>query len=119
MKNMKLGLQLGYWGAGPPANAGTQVADAERLGYDSIWTAEAYGSDALTPSAGGGHRQRGSGSEPPSANYRPGPPQPWPWRPSPSTTCRAADSSSVSACPVLRSSRVGTGSHLKSPGPDH
>jgi F420-dependent oxidoreductase-like protein len=49
MKDMKLGLQLGYWGAGPPADAGGQVAEAERLGYDSIWTAEAYGSDALTP----------------------------------------------------------------------
>jgi F420-dependent oxidoreductase-like protein len=51
MKNMKLGLQLGYWGSGPPSNAGEQVATAERLGYDSIWTAEAYGSDALTPLA--------------------------------------------------------------------
>ena len=49
MKDMKLGLQLGYWGSGPPANARQQVAEAERLGFDSIWTAEAYGSDALTP----------------------------------------------------------------------
>ena len=49
MKDMKLGLQLGYWGSGPPANAAEQVAEAERLGFDSIWTAEAYGSDALTP----------------------------------------------------------------------
>ena len=51
MKNMKLGLQLGYWGSGPPPGAGEQVAAAERLGLDSIWTAEAYGSDALTPLA--------------------------------------------------------------------
>jgi F420-dependent oxidoreductase-like protein len=51
MKDMKLGLQLGYWGAGPPANAAEQVAEAERLGFDSVWTAEAYGSDALTPLA--------------------------------------------------------------------
>ncbi len=49
MKDMKLGLQLGYWGSGPPTNAPELVAEAERLGFDSIWTAEAYGSDALTP----------------------------------------------------------------------
>jgi F420-dependent oxidoreductase-like protein len=49
MKDMKLGLQLGYWGSGPPENAPALVAEAERLGFDSIWTAEAYGSDALTP----------------------------------------------------------------------
>jgi F420-dependent oxidoreductase-like protein len=49
--DLKLGLQLGYWGAGPPADAAEKVAEAERLGYDSIWTAEAYGSDALTPLA--------------------------------------------------------------------
>ena len=48
---MKLGLQIGYWGAGPPANVPELVAEAERLGYDSMWTAEAYGSDALTPLA--------------------------------------------------------------------
>ena len=51
MKDMKLGLQLGYWGSGPPANAPELIAEAERLGFDSIWTAESYGSDALTPLA--------------------------------------------------------------------
>ncbi len=51
MKDMKLGLQLGYWSSGPPPNAAEQVATAERLGFDSVWTAEAYGSDALTPLA--------------------------------------------------------------------
>jgi F420-dependent oxidoreductase-like protein len=49
MKDMKLGLQLGYWGSGPPAGAAAMVTEAERLGFDSVWTAEAYGSDALTP----------------------------------------------------------------------
>ena len=53
---MKLGLQLGYWGAGPPADAASKVSEAERLGFDSIWTAEAYGSDALTPLAWLGSR---------------------------------------------------------------
>ena len=48
---MKLGVQLGYWGAGPPADAEEKIAEAERLGYDSIWTAESWGSDALTPLA--------------------------------------------------------------------
>src|SRR5579872_4650779 len=51
MGALKLGLQLGYWGAGPPPNAVQQVLEAERLGFDSFWTAEAYGSDALTPLA--------------------------------------------------------------------
>lgn len=51
MSNLKLGLQLGYWGAGPPQQAVEQVTEAERLGFDSMWTAESYGSDALTPLA--------------------------------------------------------------------
>ena len=51
MSKLKLGLQLGYWGAGPPTSAVEQVAEAERLGFDSMWTAESYGSDALTPLA--------------------------------------------------------------------
>ncbi len=48
---MKLGLVVGYWGAGPPAGVEEQVAEAERLGFDSVWTAEAYGSDCFTPLA--------------------------------------------------------------------
>src|SRR5918993_5993063 len=48
---MRLGLSLGYWGAGPDPQAAERVAAAEDLGFDSIWTAEAYGSDALTPLA--------------------------------------------------------------------
>jgi F420-dependent oxidoreductase-like protein len=48
---MKLGVQLGYWGAAPPADADQRIAEAERLGFDSIWTAESWGSDALTPLA--------------------------------------------------------------------
>lgn len=48
---MKLGLQLGYWFAQPPAGVEEQVAEAERLGFDSVWTAEAYGSDCFSPLA--------------------------------------------------------------------
>ncbi len=48
---LKLGLNTGYWTAGPPAGAAEAIAEAERLGVDSIWTAEAYGSDCLTPLA--------------------------------------------------------------------
>ena len=82
MKDMKLGLQLGYWGAGPPANAPEQVAEAERLGFDSVWTAEAYGSDALTPLAWWGSRtDQTFASAPPCASCRPGRRPPWPWPP--------------------------------------
>jgi len=48
---MKLGLQLGYWGAQPPAGVGELVAAAEEAGFDAIFTAEAWGSDAFTPLA--------------------------------------------------------------------
>src|SRR5437588_72689 len=56
---MKLGLGMGYWSAGPPADMLDTVLEAERLGFDSMWTAEAYGSDALTPVAWfGAHTSR-------------------------------------------------------------
>ncbi|HEX2646935.1 MAG TPA: LLM class F420-dependent oxidoreductase [Candidatus Dormibacteraeota bacterium] len=46
---MKLGVQLGYWGFGQTAADELALARAaEEFGYDSIWTAEAYGSDAAT-----------------------------------------------------------------------
>lgn len=48
---MKLGLQLGYWGAQPPANHAELVAAAEEAGFDTVFTAEAWGSDAYTPLA--------------------------------------------------------------------
>ena len=48
---MKLGLQLGYWGAQPPEGVGELVAAAEDAGFDAIFTAEAWGSDAFTPLA--------------------------------------------------------------------
>ena len=48
---MKLGYHLGYWSSGPPADALEAVIQAEELGFDSVWTAEGYGSDAFTPLA--------------------------------------------------------------------
>src|SRR6188472_1413528 len=46
---MKLGVHIGYWGLGlSSADQLEIVQEAERLGYDSVWTAEAYGSDAAT-----------------------------------------------------------------------
>src|SRR3954469_13430747 len=50
-KTLKLGLNTGYWAGGPPPGAEEAIAEAEKLGVDSIWTAEAYGSDCLTPLA--------------------------------------------------------------------
>jgi len=48
---VKLGLVIGYWSAGPPAGIEASIAEADRLGFDSMWTAEAYGSDCFTPLA--------------------------------------------------------------------
>ena len=48
---MKLGLQLGYWGAQAPENHAELVAAAEEAGFDAVFTAEAWGSDAYTPLA--------------------------------------------------------------------
>ena len=48
---MKLGLQLGYWGAQPPTNHAELVSVAEEVGFDTMFTAEAWGSDAYTPLA--------------------------------------------------------------------
>jgi F420-dependent oxidoreductase-like protein len=49
--DLKLGLNVGYWAGGPPPGAAEAVLEADRLGFASVWTAEAYGSDALTPLA--------------------------------------------------------------------
>ncbi|MGW1776763.1 LLM class F420-dependent oxidoreductase [Streptomyces sp. NPDC002104] len=46
---MRLGLALGYWGRGPNPDHLDLATEAENLGYDSVWTAEAWGSDAFTP----------------------------------------------------------------------
>jgi alkanesulfonate monooxygenase SsuD/methylene tetrahydromethanopterin reductase-like flavin-dependent oxidoreductase (luciferase family) len=47
---MKLGLAIGYSGAHLDVPVAL-VQRAEELGYDSVWSAEAYGSDAITPLA--------------------------------------------------------------------
>ena len=44
---MRLALHLGYWGA-QPIDVMPLVEEAERVGFDSIWSAEAYGSDAVS-----------------------------------------------------------------------
>ena len=51
MRALKLGLQLGYWQAQPPPDIVGVAQEAERLGFDAVYTAEAWGSDAFTPLA--------------------------------------------------------------------
>jgi len=46
---LRLGVHIGYWGLGMSSDDQLAVVqEAERLGFDSVWTAEAYGSDAAT-----------------------------------------------------------------------
>src|SRR5579863_7921142 len=46
---MKLGVHIGYWGLGLTSEEQLRIVqEAERLGYDSVWAAEAYGSDTAT-----------------------------------------------------------------------
>jgi F420-dependent oxidoreductase-like protein len=46
---VRLGVHIGYWGLGLTAAEQLElVQEAERFGFDSVWTAEAYGSDAVT-----------------------------------------------------------------------
>jgi len=53
--DLRLGLTLGYWAA-EKWDPTDLVLEAERLGYETAWTAEAYGSDAFTPLAWVGAR---------------------------------------------------------------
>jgi F420-dependent oxidoreductase-like protein len=50
-RDLRLGLNLGYWAGGPPPGAAEAIGAADELGFESVWTAEAYGSDALMPLA--------------------------------------------------------------------
>ena len=46
---LKLGLNLGYWGIGPAGEDAVEVVTAaEKLGYESVWAAESYGSDVVS-----------------------------------------------------------------------
>ena len=45
---MRLGLNLGYWGAGSDADNLALAREADKLGYSVVWAAEAYGSDTAT-----------------------------------------------------------------------
>ena len=73
-KQLDLGMMIGYWGAGPPVGTPELIAEAERLGFRSVWTAEAYGSDALTPLAWWGAQtsqiQLGTSISPPARLHR-------------------------------------------------
>ncbi len=47
--SLKLGLNLGYWGIGPEGEEALEIVQAaEAAGFDSVWVAEAYGSDIVS-----------------------------------------------------------------------
>ena len=48
---MKLGWHIGYWGRSMPQGIPETLVEVERLGFDSAWTAESWGSDAISPLA--------------------------------------------------------------------
>lgn len=48
---MKLGWHIGYWGRSMPQGVPQMLAEVEQLGFDSAWTAESWGSDAISPLA--------------------------------------------------------------------
>jgi alkanesulfonate monooxygenase SsuD/methylene tetrahydromethanopterin reductase-like flavin-dependent oxidoreductase (luciferase family) len=47
---MRLALSVNYSGAAMSLDT-AQILESERLGYASVWSAEAYGSDAVVPAA--------------------------------------------------------------------
>ena len=49
--SLRFGIMFGYWQAAPPPQMVEIAQEAERLGFDSAWSAEAWGSDAFTPLA--------------------------------------------------------------------
>ncbi len=49
--SLRFGVMFGYWPASPPSHFVDVAQQAERLGFHSAWTAEAWGSDAFTPLA--------------------------------------------------------------------
>ncbi|MGI5328583.1 LLM class F420-dependent oxidoreductase [Actinomadura nitritigenes] len=53
---MKIGIAAGYWSSRPPRDVDRRVAAAEDAGVESFWTAETYGSDAISPLAWWGAR---------------------------------------------------------------
>jgi len=59
MTALRIGIQTGYWSRKPPTGIVEALQQGEAAGLDSVWTAEAYGSDAFTPLAWwGSHTSR-------------------------------------------------------------
>ena len=47
--DLKLGLNLGYWGIGPAGDEALEIVRAaESAGFESVWAAESYGSDVVS-----------------------------------------------------------------------